>query len=112
MFRSKKNIAGLYNKYRKVYDFCYVFSPLSVRPHCYIKLMGGSYSRHCAIQREFQHSIPGGVLGNFSSDVILLSAIISLGIHSVSKRDEYQGDFLAVKCDRRVELIDLPSSLC
>jgi len=69
MFRPKKNIVGLYNKYRK--DFYYVFSPLSVRPHCYIKLMGGSYSRHCAIQREFQRSIPGGVLGNCSSDVIL-----------------------------------------
>jgi hypothetical protein len=45
--------------------FITYFSHLSVRYHFYIKLMERSNSRHCAIQREVQRSIPGGVLGNF-----------------------------------------------
>jgi hypothetical protein len=46
---------------------------------------------------EVPGSISGRVLGNFSSDLFLLSAFSSPVVHSASNRNEYQGISLGVK---------------
>ena len=68
--------------------------------------------RHYATGWEDPASIPRGVLGKFSSDLMLLSAFCSSGVHSTSNRNEYKGISLGAKRGRRVELRALPSKLC
>jgi hypothetical protein len=46
----------------------------------------------------------------FSSDLFLLSAFSSPGVHSSNNRNEYRGIFLGVRGGRRVELTTRPSA--
>ena len=63
-----------------------------------IKTKRNEYERkHKEREREgIQEKLPDGVW-NFSSHLILLSALSSHGVHSVFNRNEYQGTFLGVK---------------
>ena len=57
---------------------------------------------------SFRVRFPVGSL-EISSDLVLLSAFSSPGVHSGSNRNEYQGISFGVKCARRVELTTLRS---
>ena len=68
--------------------------------------------RNCATRPEVPVSIPGRALGNFPNYLIILSAFSSSGVYSACNRNEYQGNFVSVKCDQRVELTAVPYKLC
>ena len=59
--------------------------------------------RCCATNRKVAGSIPDGVIEIFRSHY-------KPGVDSVSKRNEYQEDFLGGKCGRCVRLATLPTS--
>jgi hypothetical protein len=88
--RRKKNPAGGMD----VFVVCFTLKAQATT----IKTRRNEYERkQKEREREgIQEKLPDGVW-NFSSHLILLSALSSPGVHSVFNRNEYQGTFLGVK---------------